>query len=124
MVDLANYTYRAYCERVIDGDTYQLRVDLGFHVAISIKARLRGVNCPEAKTPEGVEATEYVKQLLRPAILFWEDGGPQQLQIQTHKNQHSFDRWLVDIGLFSVGAIVDLADALLVAKHATVWGGH
>jgi endonuclease YncB( thermonuclease family) len=49
----AAYVYRATCERVIDGDTYVLRIDLGFRCAVSFEARLHGIDCPERNTRGG-----------------------------------------------------------------------
>jgi micrococcal nuclease len=40
-------SYPAKISRVIDGDTFEALVDLGFGVFKSIKLRLYGVNCPE-----------------------------------------------------------------------------
>jgi len=47
------YCYRATTERVIDGDTYRLSVDLGFRCSVSIEGRLQGVDCPELDTENG-----------------------------------------------------------------------
>ncbi|MTV50798.1 thermonuclease family protein [Heliobacillus mobilis] len=42
-----NYTYNAKVTRVIDGDTFEAEVDLGFHVIIKERFRLYGLNAPE-----------------------------------------------------------------------------
>jgi len=34
------YRYRAVCHRVIDGDTYDLAIDLGFKVTLTVPVRL------------------------------------------------------------------------------------
>lgn len=41
------YEYNAKVLRVVDGDTFLLDVDLGFHAHIVEKIRLLGVNTPE-----------------------------------------------------------------------------
>jgi micrococcal nuclease len=41
------YVYRAKVLRVIDGDTVEVMVDLGFHVFRQEKLRLFGINSPE-----------------------------------------------------------------------------
>lgn len=44
-----NYVYAAKLERVVDGDTYELMVDLGCSVWHKLTVRLLGVNTPETK---------------------------------------------------------------------------
>lgn len=58
------YTYAATIRRVIDGDTYELDVDLGLRVHLHARIRLDGVDCPEQSTPQGVAATEHARGLL------------------------------------------------------------
>lgn len=41
------YEYRASVIRVIDGDTVDLRIDLGFEVGLNMRVRLAGIDAPE-----------------------------------------------------------------------------
>ena len=41
------YTYEAFLERVVDGDTIIVRIDLGFDVLKRERIRLRGIDAPE-----------------------------------------------------------------------------
>ena len=41
------YEYRARVVEVVDGDTIDLSVDLGFHFAFGTRFRLLGINAPE-----------------------------------------------------------------------------
>lgn len=41
------YTYRCKLDRVVDGDTVILDIDLGFHITIKRSVRLLGYNSPE-----------------------------------------------------------------------------
>lgn len=41
------YQYKAYVLKVIDGDTLDLEVDLGFNVRVRERVRLLGVDTPE-----------------------------------------------------------------------------
>lgn len=41
------YTYRARLARVIDGDTFDFEVDLGFHISNQIRVRLADVDTEE-----------------------------------------------------------------------------
>lgn len=43
------YKYNAICTNVVDGDTVDLEVDLGFTVKVNIRGRLARINSPERK---------------------------------------------------------------------------
>lgn len=62
------YEYRAEVVGVIDGDTVDLVVDLGFHMKFNSRFRLYGINTPEScgkeASPEGLAAKERLKALL------------------------------------------------------------
>jgi hypothetical protein len=51
VTDKPSYAYAAKVERVVDGDTLWVVVDLGFKAAVREKLRLRGINTPELGTP-------------------------------------------------------------------------
>ena len=54
------YRYRAALLRVIDGDTLELDVDLGFSCHYRATVRLRGLNCPEIGTEAGQAAYRWL----------------------------------------------------------------
>lgn len=60
-----SYVYKAEVIRVIDGDTYEVAVDLGFHVHTIQHLRLEGINTPELNTPGGRNAKLFVESVLR-----------------------------------------------------------
>lgn len=103
------YFYKAVTQRVVDGDTYHLVVDLGFHVATMVPARLHGVDAPELKTEAGKIARAYAISLLLPME------GATPLVIQSFKDEQSFARWVVNIWL---PGDVSLAGKLLESGHA------
>ena len=45
--------------RVIDGDSCELIVDLGFRIFARETFRLAGLDCPERGTPEGLAAKHF-----------------------------------------------------------------
>ena len=49
------YTYKARLIRVIDGDTVDAEIDLGFDVFVRQRIRLFGINTPESRTTDLVE---------------------------------------------------------------------
>ena len=44
-----NYTYKAHVDRVVDGDTFDVTVDLGFRITTYQRLRLAGVETPEVR---------------------------------------------------------------------------
>mgnify|MGYP003626107678 FL=1 len=44
------YTYKAKVSRVIDGDTVDATIDLGFDITVHKRIRLAGINTPESRT--------------------------------------------------------------------------
>jgi len=64
------YTYRAKLDRVIDGDTIDVNIDLGFDISVKKRVRFTGINTPESRTRDleekklGLAAKERVKSIL------------------------------------------------------------
>tara|TARA_R100001594_G_scaffold126921_1_gene164362 strand:+ start:1645 stop:2025 length:381 start_codon:yes stop_codon:yes gene_type:complete len=64
------YTYKAKLDRVIDGDTIDAHIDLGFDVTIHKRIRLAGIDTPESRTRDleekarGLAAKEYLVTVL------------------------------------------------------------
>ena len=44
------YTYKAKLDRVVDGDTIDAHIDLGFDITIHKRIRLAGIDTPESRT--------------------------------------------------------------------------
>lgn len=55
------YEYRCSLVNVVDGDTVDVSVDMGFRVYQTMRMRLYGIDTPEKGQEGWVEATEYVK---------------------------------------------------------------
>lgn len=58
------YKYRCTVLRVVDGDTIDCNVDVGFHISITMRFRLAGINAPEMKTPNGPKAKARLMELM------------------------------------------------------------
>ncbi len=112
------FFYRAKLLRVVDGDTLDVMVDLGFSVFKKIRVRLLGVDAPEVygkkDSPDelvrGQAATKFVIDLL-----------PAVLKIRTYKDSRGkYGRWLANVLFFSDGVEeeIDLSEALVEAGHA------
>jgi len=60
-------------ENVVDGDTIDVLIDLGFDILFQSRVRLAGIDTPESRTKDlaekalGLEAKEYLKKALKDA---------------------------------------------------------
>ena len=60
------YEYAATVNRVVDGDTIDVTLDLGFSIQYQARIRLLGINTPESRTRDkaekarGLAAKDYV----------------------------------------------------------------
>ena len=59
------FTYAAKLIEVIDGDTVDLLIDLGFGVHVKERCRLYGIDAPEMPTAAGKAAKAYLESLVR-----------------------------------------------------------
>ena len=74
MADKDPYIYRIkQILRVIDGDTIDADIDLGFDISLTKRIRLAGVDTPESRTADvnekkyGLEAKEWLKHKVEKA---------------------------------------------------------
>ena len=108
------YTYNAHLVKVVDADTVDLLVDLGFNVKMEMRVRLMGIDAPERFTDEGKEATRFVKAHLE----CYKD----KLILETFKDkQGKYGRYL---GVIYRGNIdkISLNDELLEKGYAVEYG--
>ena len=57
-------TYKAYLDRVVDGDTIRVTIDLGFKTFHNEIIRLKGIDSAEINTEEGKESALALTQIL------------------------------------------------------------
>ena len=64
------FEYKAKLIRVIDGDTVDAKIDLGFDVWVRKRIRLHGIDAPESRTKDleekalGIKSKERLTELL------------------------------------------------------------
>ena len=86
------YKYKAFVNRVIDGDTIDVTIDLGFKVFRKERLRLYGIDTPETRTRDkkekvaGLKAKKWLKDAIE----------KRHIYVITHK-QGKFGRYLVEI---------------------------
>ena len=83
------YRYHAELVRVIDGDTVDLFVDLGFHAHVQIRCRLAGINTPELHGDAKAAGEAAAQRLL--ALL-----NLNPFTVETRKTG-KFGRWLATL---------------------------
>jgi micrococcal nuclease len=70
------YIYKARLDRVIDGDTIDVNIDLGFDIQVKKRVRFVGINAPESRTRDleekarGLAAKDRVKTILSENDIF------------------------------------------------------
>ena len=71
--------------KVVDGDTIDIVIDLGFNLSKKERVRLAGIDSPESRTKDleekelGLESKEFLKRRL-------EDGKASGLRVKTEKD--------------------------------------
>ncbi|MEU7004531.1 thermonuclease family protein [Nonomuraea sp. NPDC046570] len=108
------YTYSAIVERVVDGDTFVLMVDVGFGVYTSQRVRLVGVYAPELGTPRGEAAAEFAGAWLA-------KHGPKLLVRTLKDRKERYGRYLARVESAATGE--DLGETLIAAGHASTLPG-
>lgn len=107
------YEYQGRIKRVIDGDTVEAEIDLGFHVTFTVTLRLAGINAPETKgteRPRGLAATRYLDSLITDLT-----GGTRQVTVRTQKDvTEKYGRYLAVL----MSGDVNLNDRMLADGHA------
>lgn len=81
------YTYTAFIEKIIDGDTLLVVIDCGFHTAIRMRLRLKGIDAPEIDTEEGLSARNFVVKAFKNSPL---------IGIKTYRPD-KYSRYLADV---------------------------
>lgn len=113
---LNRFEYNAVLDRVVDGDTVDLRIDLGFEITHKIRVRLLGIDAPERFTDEGKAATAALNGLLE----------GEQLVVRTRKDRKGkYGRYLADIDVVDERGLLlhRVSTWMLLNEYAVVRNG-
>jgi len=102
------YEYKAKIFNVVDGDTVDALIDLGFKVQTMQRLRLSRIDTPERGQPGYGAARDFVKELIE----------GKEVTIRTHK----VSKW----GYFLADVVIDgrdVADMLLTSGLAKAYDG-
>jgi micrococcal nuclease len=104
-------------ENVVDGDTIDVLIDLGFDILFASRVRLAGIDTPESRTKDlaekalGLEAKEYLKKALKDA---------KSVVIKTEKMDSSEKYGRILGWVYINGDTVSLNDMMINDGYA--WG--
>ena len=104
-------------ENVVDGDTIDVLIDLGFDILFASRVRLAGIDTPESRTKDlaekalGLEAKEYLKKALKDA---------KSVVIKTEKMDSSEKYGRILGWVYVDGNTVSLNDMMINDGYA--WG--
>ena len=115
------YTYNIDVLRVIDGDTIDANIDLGFDVSVKKRIRFMGINTPESRTRDkeekkrGLAAKDRVQELLNEA---------DEIQLTSH-GVGKFGRCLGELNLSHKEGLtmINLNNKLIEEGHAVEYHG-
>jgi micrococcal nuclease len=84
------YIYKSELIRVVDGDTVDLIIDLGFDTSRKERFRLYGIDAPEMRTEAGKEAKAWLWEALQPLEAIY----VQTIQLSTKAKRDKYGRFL------------------------------
>lgn len=64
--------------KVLDGDTFEALIDLGFGIRQEFHVRLDGIDTPELSTEKGQKAKQFVIDLIENKSVIFRDSGPEK----------------------------------------------
>lgn len=122
------YQYKAKLVKVIDGDTFDVLIDLGFSIALGQRIRLADYDTPElnAEDPEertrALEAKTFVTQFEGKDVLI------ETRKTRAGKEYQTFGRYVADVSVpweVQPGKerYKDLAELLVEKELAVRWEG-
>lgn len=104
------YEYRAELDRAVDGDTVDLRVDLGFRTYKNIRVRLEGVDTAEIYRPSDDEELELGREQKKFVEDFLDAEGDWPLTFNSEGESGKFGRWVGDISVNDESLVESLTE--------------
>lgn len=91
------FEYEAEVTRVVDGDTYDVNVDLGFNIKMSMRVRMKDVDTPETWRPRNLEENVHGEQATAFVLKTFEEAN-NKITIRTYKAGASiYGRYEADV---------------------------
>jgi micrococcal nuclease len=116
------YQYKAKVLHIVDGDTLDLAVSLGFDMTFKGRFRLAGINAPESYGAHACDEGRAAKQFLMDLLPV-----DSAVMAQTTKDKkEKYGRYLAEVYLLDAkgDAVLKSVNALMVENgHATPYAG-
>tara|TARA_B100000989_G_scaffold126549_1_gene93887 strand:- start:6975 stop:7412 length:438 start_codon:yes stop_codon:yes gene_type:complete len=119
------YEYKAKVVKVIDGDTVDVDIDLGFGIILSDeRVRIMGIDTPESRTRDKVEKKFGLAAKKRLTELL---GKSSVLKTQINKNgedmKGKFGRILGDFQVYNIDSWKPVTEVMIAEGHAVPYTG-
>jgi micrococcal nuclease len=115
------YEYRARVIHVVDGDTVDMAVDLGFGIAKTMRFRVLGINAPELRGASRIRG-ELATERLR--VLLAESHDGTVLVLTVKDKQEKYGRYLARIIVQTAsGDTLDVGERLIAEGLAISYAG-
>ena len=119
------YEYRATIIKVIDGDTVDVDIDLGFGIILrDERVRIMGIDTPESRTRDKVEKKFGLAAKKRLTELL---GKTSVLKTQINKNgedmKGKFGRILGDFSVYNYDTWKNVTEIMIAEHHAVKYQG-
>lgn len=112
--DFPGGTFRAVCRHVIDGDTLDVLLDLGFSVYVYQTLRVAGIDTPEIRSRDAAEKAKGFAAKARTRELV--EGKP--VLVRSCPDPQTFGRYVADVSYHEGGTWQDLGETLKREGHA------
>jgi len=99
------FEYRGKVKKVVDADTVDVILDLGFRVSHEVRLRLARIDAPELAAAGGKRARDYVAGLLPAGT---------GVSVKTSRGDR-YGRWIAEV---ATGDGINLSDTLLALRMA------
>jgi micrococcal nuclease len=111
------YEYKCKVKRVVDGDTMDVILDLGFDVLHSVRVRLAGIDTPESRTRDldekarGKLSKAYLKESIK--------GKKIVLKTKLKDSRGKFNRVIAEVWAeFEKGSLRNVNELMIKECHA------
>lgn len=105
---MASYSYtNVEIIRVVDGDTVEAVVDLGFRVLLEMPLRIYGINTPERGQPGFTEAATALRKMLKMVPTTRNQNPSCRVSVNTIKSSEKYGRYLAEIFLADGSSVAE-----------------
>ena len=113
------WEYQATVNRVIDGDTIVVSIDLGFSLTWQTPVRLYGINAPETNSQDPIERANGV--LAKKWLTKQVDG--KTVRLRSVKPKDKYGRYLAEVWLTGGLQVRSINEQMAKLELAKPWDG-